>query len=370
MNSLLDAAGDASTDLAVGVMDPAYFVPKRELLEFFNSTFDLSLTKIEQTCTGAVACLLTEYLFPKSIAASRIDWAARSDYEYVQNYKLLQAAFEKRGVRKHVEVDRLIRGRHQDNLEMCQWLAALFRQKAGPGHEPPASYDPASVRARGKGGKSLPPQFRSRGKGKGKGKGKVRSGDKEGRKRQRAAAAGTAASSLSTPAGRPPKRAQSRPSSSAKENAAPPSANAATMRPPLAGKGAAQAASATAAKSDSPSGEKGVGLARRVAELDLLLSAAEGERDFLFEKLRAVEAMVAAEAVAEEASILGRIGRVLAVQGGNGQSVSDLVGEGGEWLAEGPKTVSAGMPEVLNKWAADAEDYGRQGEDLLADMGF
>ena len=37
MNSLLDAAGDASTDLAVGVMDPAYFVPKRELLEFQSS---------------------------------------------------------------------------------------------------------------------------------------------------------------------------------------------------------------------------------------------------------------------------------------------------------------------------------------------
>jgi RP/EB family microtubule-associated protein len=132
-----------------GMMDAAYFIGRKELLDFFNDTLDLNLTKIEQTASGAIACQITELIFPGSIPMSKVNWAARSDYEFVQNYKLLQSAFTKNCVQRHVDVDKLIRAKYQDNLEFCQWLKAFFDQSGrGRGDD----YDPSAVRARGKGG--------------------------------------------------------------------------------------------------------------------------------------------------------------------------------------------------------------------------
>ena len=77
------------------------------------------------TASGAVACQLTEYVFKGSIPMSKVNWEARSDYEFINNYKLLQAAFSKNKVQRHVDVDKLIRAKYQDNLEFCQWLKAV-----------------------------------------------------------------------------------------------------------------------------------------------------------------------------------------------------------------------------------------------------
>ncbi|EJK49410.1 hypothetical protein THAOC_31718 [Thalassiosira oceanica] len=52
----------------------AYFVSRNEILSFFNGLLDLNLTKIEETASGAVACQLTEYIFPGSIPMSKVNW--------------------------------------------------------------------------------------------------------------------------------------------------------------------------------------------------------------------------------------------------------------------------------------------------------
>jgi RP/EB family microtubule-associated protein len=73
----------------------------------------------------------------------------RSDYEFISNYKLLQASFSKNRVQRHVDVSKLIRAKYQDNLEFCQWMKAFYDQ-SGADRE---NYDPNAVRAKGKGGK-------------------------------------------------------------------------------------------------------------------------------------------------------------------------------------------------------------------------
>eukprot|EP00980_Cylindrotheca_fusiformis_P030685 scaffold25232_cov255-Cylindrotheca_fusiformis.AAC.1 len=136
------------------MMDQAYFVGRAELLDFFNSLLDLNLTKIEQTATGAVACQLTEYIFPGSVPMSRVNWEARSDYEFIANYKLLQNAFTKNRIQRHIDVNKLIKAKYQDNLEFCQWLKAFFDQSGAYRED----YNGKAVRARGKGGKKYDSQ--------------------------------------------------------------------------------------------------------------------------------------------------------------------------------------------------------------------
>mmetsp|Transcript_1223 Transcript_1223/g.1874 ORF Transcript_1223/g.1874 Transcript_1223/m.1874 type:complete len:379 (+) Transcript_1223:57-1193(+) len=140
-----------SADNAIGMMDAAYFTSRKDILDWLNTTLELKLTKIEQTASGAVACQIIEYVFPGSIPMHRVDWEARSDFEFIQNYKLLQAAFTKHRIQRHVDVDKLIRAKYQDNLEFMQWLKAFFDQAAPRFRE---GYDPVATRAKGKGGKA------------------------------------------------------------------------------------------------------------------------------------------------------------------------------------------------------------------------
>lgn len=84
---------------------------------------------------------------------SKVDWSAKSSHEYVANYKLLQKAFTKNKVQRYVDVDKLIRGKYQDNLEFCQWLKAFWDMQNGGGSR--EDYDPVAVRAKGKGGKMV-----------------------------------------------------------------------------------------------------------------------------------------------------------------------------------------------------------------------
>eukprot|EP00574_Skeletonema_japonicum_P000808 CAMPEP_0201738662 /NCGR_PEP_ID=MMETSP0593-20130828/45373_1 /ASSEMBLY_ACC=CAM_ASM_000672 /TAXON_ID=267983 /ORGANISM="Skeletonema japonicum, Strain CCMP2506" /LENGTH=651 /DNA_ID=CAMNT_0048232889 /DNA_START=60 /DNA_END=2015 /DNA_ORIENTATION=- len=152
----------SAADVAVGMMDGAYFTSRNELLTFFNTLLNVQLTKIEQTASGAIACQLTEYLFPNSIPMTKVNWAAKSSHEYVGNYKLLQKAFTRNKVQRYVDVDKLIRGKYQDNLEFCQWLKAFFDMQNG-GNNAREGYDPVAVRAKGKGGKTVPVMTKAKG---------------------------------------------------------------------------------------------------------------------------------------------------------------------------------------------------------------
>lgn len=274
----------SSADAAIGMMDSAYFVGRRELLEFFNDLLNLQLTKIEQTASGAVACQLTEYIYPKSIPMSRVNWEAKSDFEFVGNYKLLQIAFNKHRVQRHVDVDKLIRAKYQDNLEFCQWLKAFYDQSGATRDD----YDPLEARARGKGGKKYNDTLAKAGGAHGS-----RPAPKGSRtpinaaplpRKPPARPAATAARPVPRAANAAPKTNSTRPGPNTARTGP-----GAKPRVPLK---ESTSNKADAAIADATLMKKNAEMSTKIVDLETSVQEIEKERDFYFTKLRNVELML------------------------------------------------------------------------------
>jgi RP/EB family microtubule-associated protein len=111
---------------SIGIMNEAYFVGRKELLAWLNSFFQLNYDKIEQVCTGAAHCQIMDALYPGQVPLSKVNFYAKYDYEYIKNYKILQGVFNKLNISKVIDVNRLIKGKYQDNLEFLQWMKRFF----------------------------------------------------------------------------------------------------------------------------------------------------------------------------------------------------------------------------------------------------
>eukprot|EP01067_Filipodium_phascolosomae_P005259 Filipodium_phascolosomae@DN334_c0_g1_i1.p1 len=111
---------------SVGMMEGAFFVGKGELFAWLNEFFGLSVTKVEQCASGAVYCQIFDAVHPGKVQMTKVNWGAKLDYEFIKNYKVLQSAFDKVGLKKHIEVDKLIKAKPLDNLEFLQFCKAYF----------------------------------------------------------------------------------------------------------------------------------------------------------------------------------------------------------------------------------------------------
>lgn len=136
----------------VGIMEGAFFVGRTELLDWVNSTLALSVSRVEECASGCVYLQALDCLLgPKSrVAMSKVKWGAKHEYEFVHNYKLLQAAFDAHDIHKHIEVNKLIKAKYQDNLEFLQWLKAFCDRQAAV-YSSATPYDPIERRKLGVG---------------------------------------------------------------------------------------------------------------------------------------------------------------------------------------------------------------------------
>ncbi|OBZ90858.1 Microtubule integrity protein mal3 [Choanephora cucurbitarum] len=106
---------------------------RTELLAWLNELLQTRYTKIEQAGTGAAYCQIFDSIYG-DVPVGKVKFEAKLEYEYVNNYKILQNVFKKHKVDKIVPVDRLIKCKLQDNLEFMQWVKRFWDQNY-PGGE-------------------------------------------------------------------------------------------------------------------------------------------------------------------------------------------------------------------------------------------
>jgi RP/EB family microtubule-associated protein len=119
----------------IGMMEGAFFVSRGELLLWINKTFSLNLTKIEQLGTGAVYCQILDAIFPGKVNMTRVNFKAKLEWEFVNNFKVLQQSFLKCNLNKHIEVEKLVKAKYQDNLEFAQWMKRYYDLNGGGSKE-------------------------------------------------------------------------------------------------------------------------------------------------------------------------------------------------------------------------------------------
>ncbi|XP_060631254.1 microtubule-associated protein RP/EB family member 2 isoform X3 [Anolis sagrei] len=217
---------------------------RHDIIAWVNDIVALNYTKVEQLCSGAAYCQFMDMLFPGCISLKKVKFQAKLEHEYIHNFKLLQASFKRMNVDKVIPVEKLVKGRFQDNLDFIQWFKKFFDANYD-GKE----YDPVEAR---QGQDAIPPPD---------------PGEQIFNlpKKSHHANSPTAGAAKCSPASKPGST-PSRPSS-------------AKRTPP----------SSSVAKSDKDLETQVIQLSEQVHSLKLALEGVEKERDFYFGKLREIE---------------------------------------------------------------------------------
>eukprot|EP01101_Sappina_pedata_P009493 TRINITY_DN5565_c0_g1_i1.p2 TRINITY_DN5565_c0_g1~~TRINITY_DN5565_c0_g1_i1.p2 ORF type:complete len:441 (-),score=130.90 TRINITY_DN5565_c0_g1_i1:15-1298(-) len=108
------------------MLDPGYFVGRVELLRWINELLRLDFVKIEQACSGWPYCQVIDSLYPNVVNMLKVNFAAKTEMEYTQNFQILKTAFEEIGIQKRPMIEKLVKGRTQDNLEFIQFMKRYF----------------------------------------------------------------------------------------------------------------------------------------------------------------------------------------------------------------------------------------------------
>jgi len=154
---------------AIGIMDPAFFVPKNTLIKWINENFEPTLKKVEDMATGSIYCQILDCIYPGKVPLWKVNFGAKYDYEYGKNWKVVQEVFTNQGINKPVDIGKLTKAKYQDNLEFMQWMKHFFDSKySGQAYDAEARKKEAMKQAKSKGisvsGSSLPSSMPTIGK--------------------------------------------------------------------------------------------------------------------------------------------------------------------------------------------------------------
>ncbi|CAD8089565.1 unnamed protein product [Paramecium sonneborni] len=115
---------------------------KKELVQWINETFKLTITQLETLGTGSTFCQIFEYLYPNSIQANKIIWKANKETDYIKNFKTLADALTKLNIQKQLDIQSLSKAKYQDILDLAQFMKSKYDKQV----EKRENYDPVEFR--------------------------------------------------------------------------------------------------------------------------------------------------------------------------------------------------------------------------------
>ncbi|GMK54057.1 hypothetical protein CspeluHIS016_0106430 [Cutaneotrichosporon spelunceum] len=122
-----------------------------ELVSWLNDLLAPQVVqKVEECGKGIIYCQVLDSIYG-DLPMSRVKFNARMEYEYLENFKILQKSFAKHKIDKPIPVSKLVKCRMQDNLEFLQWM-----KKFWDANSTGAAYDTATRGMTASSGSSAP----------------------------------------------------------------------------------------------------------------------------------------------------------------------------------------------------------------------
>ncbi|KAG5519349.1 hypothetical protein PMAC_001974 [Pneumocystis sp. 'macacae'] len=100
---------------------------RHELLAWLNQLTSLAITKVEQCGKGYVYAHVFDSIYG-DVPFRKINFNCNNEYQYIQNWRVIQSIFTQHKIEKIICVDRLIKCKFQDNLEFLQWVKKFWDQ--------------------------------------------------------------------------------------------------------------------------------------------------------------------------------------------------------------------------------------------------
>jgi len=129
----------------MGMMHEGYFVGRKELINWIRQYFDPGFSKIEDLASGVVYCQIIDNVYPGAVAMSKVKMGAKTEVDFIHNFKVLQTAFGKKKIDRYIDVDKLCKRSFQYNMEFVQFMKCYWDMHAPDGHAPEAVFQEAVV---------------------------------------------------------------------------------------------------------------------------------------------------------------------------------------------------------------------------------
>ncbi|KAM9342417.1 uncharacterized protein KZ484_015140 [Pholidichthys leucotaenia] len=111
------------------------------LVKWFNNLLKTSFEDVQEMGSGACHCQMMEHILPGSVDLARVRFDAQNEDDCKHNFSLLNEAFNKNGIARRLQVDKLIKGDFKSNFEILKWFKGFYTANVKSGE-----YDPVKAR--------------------------------------------------------------------------------------------------------------------------------------------------------------------------------------------------------------------------------